>query len=426
LKIDKIFITLFITLNLSAEPLRTIIQEVISKNEEIHSLIQASKATQKEVEIVYAQYLPKLKLSTEVGREHTATFGNQGKNKYLTTKYASLEGSLNLFSGFETTYKIKEKKLLFELSKFTLKDKMISIAYSISLIHLDILKAYNILQVIRKNTKIHKETLDKVILRLENGVGYESDMYQAQSRLDFSKISEIMANKNLKNLTIQYRRLTGKSLNLSKMKYPKIDEKILDKEDLYAQVKIANPKIQIAKLKVKISKVIHKQTKSKYYPLVDLVATKNWSTNIHGLEEDDNSEKLLLRMSYNLYNGYSDKNKDLKMQYESISKEHQKQMKLKDFKEKLSLAYSNFIFFNKQLKLMKLQLNNIHKTHTLYKKEYEYDKRSVLELLNVEQEYNQTYINKVQVKINRLKAYFEILEISGYLLKYFQIGEKIL
>ena len=94
--------------NLTAQDLKTTVNEVLSTNPIILERLKNYNATREDVTIAKADYYPKIDLSLGVGREGGETASEQNFN--YSVYQNSLTYTQNIFRGFETKYRVKQQE----------------------------------------------------------------------------------------------------------------------------------------------------------------------------------------------------------------------------------------------------------------------------------------------------------------------------
>lgn len=407
---------------LQGESLTDVIQKSVYNNPQVRASIENYRASLHELDSARAGYKPTLDISAEVGKEHTETPGNLHQSKDLREQQTMIVGKYNLFEGFKTSYEVEEKQNAVELAKNKVFEKVNAISMLITQIYIDLLRKKELLEIAKRNVELHLETIDKVKKRLKLGAGYESELHQTQSRVDLAKTSQIIAEKNYEISKINYRRFIGSPPKVSSFSKP-LSSSLhnMNIEVLLQDAKTDNFNIKIKESEVQVAKLVHKQQRSKYYPTLDLEVSQTWNDNVHGVEGKDDSYKAALVLNYNLYNGGSDRASELS----ALRKFDMNERGLDDIKltveEQVRIGLMKYSILEQQLLSINQQLVDLNKTKTLYEKEYENNKRTIVDLLNIKQEYNDAKSQQVNADYDKLQTYFQIKAALGDLISEFNL-----
>lgn len=410
------------------ESLSKTVKEAISKNPQIEEAILNLKAAEHDLEVVKSGYKPTLDVRAEKGRERTNSPANERELRIYNEKQISIVGKYNLFAGFETEYKISEKSEAVVLAKNQLNEKADKIALLTTQVYLDILRKKELFEIAKTNYQLHLDTLDKVKARVRNGDGYESDVKQTEARVDLAKLNTLITQKNYEQSQINYQRLLLRTPNVESMIKPTIsngeDLKMqhISFDDELKKAHAQNFQIQIEESKDKISNYLFKQQESKYYPTVDLEVSKNYNDNTYGIKGSDDSSKIAVVMNYNIYNGGADEASKL-----ASLKRHEMTLKSKEdtkltIQESLGTILLQYNILREQSALLDKQIEHLTRTVYLYDNEYRNSKRTIIDVLNVKQEYNSAKSQKVNAFYDKLLAYYQFKSLKGDLLKEYTIG----
>lgn len=410
------------------ESLNDTVQEAISKNPQIQEASLNLKASMHELEVAEAGYKPTLDVRAEEGRERTNSPANERELKIYNEEQVSIVGKYNLFAGFETRYKISEKSESVELAKNQLNEKANKIALLTTQVYLDVLRKKELFEITHTNYQLHLDTLNKVTTRVRAGDGYESDVKQTESRVDLARLNSIIAKKNYEQSQINYRRLLLDIPNVENMNKPIIsyeEDLKMQKTSSDDEIKKAhnqNFQIKIEESKNKISDYLFKQQESKYYPTVDLEVSKNYNDNIYGIKGRDDSSKIAVVLNYNIYNGGADKASKL-----AALKRHEMTLKSKEdtkltTEESLRISLLQYNILTTQTTLLESQLKHLERTIELYDKEYQNSKRTIIDVLNVKQEYNYAKSQEVNTVYDKLLTYYQFKSVMGDLLREYNLN----
>ena len=396
------------------------VDEAISKNPQIEEAALNLKATKHDLEVAEAGYKPTLDVRAEKGRERTNSPANERELRIYDEEQVSLVGGYNLFAGFETKYKISEKKASVELAKNQLNEKKNEIALLTIQVYLDVLRKKELFQIADINYRLHLDTLNKVTARVRGGDGYESDVKQTEARVDLARVNRLIAKKNYDQSQINYRRLLLDVPNVENMSKPaepkdfKIQE--ISSADEIKKAYTQNFQIKIEESKNKISEYLAKQQESKYYPTVDLEVSKNYNDNIYGIKGRDDSSKISVVLNYNIYNGGADEALKLAaLKRKEMTLKSKEDAKL-TMEESLRISLLQYNILTTKSSLLESQIKHLERTIELYDKEYQNGKRTIIDVLNVKQEYNYAQSQKVNTEYDKLLTYYQFKSVEGNLL----------
>jgi len=410
---------------LSADSLEILLKKNIYKHPQVKSSVANYQSRLHELDEAKAGYKPHLNFSAEYGKERSKIPSSFKGSRQLNTKSSRIVGSYNLFEGFKTTNKVAEKNSAVEVAKNKLFQKINKLSFLMIQVYIEVLRRKELLEIEDKNVDNHLESLEKVKLRLEAGDGYESDLRQTKARVKLAQTNQLIREREYKNAQINYRRFMEKAPVSSSMSLPKttliFSEKQIDSLIIEAQKK--NHLAQVKSHEIEISKAVYEQQRSKNYPSLNVEVSKTWSDNLNGFKGEDESSKVALVFNYNFYNGGADKASQLSaMKKSEMSLYELDDLKL-DIEERIRISLMKYDMLESQEKLLNEQLELLQGTRNLYEIEYQHNKRTIIDLLNIKQEYNYAKSQKTNVYYDKMLAYFQFKSTMGSLVKDFHLDD---
>lgn len=418
-----LYCSIVFPVGLKAITLEEVIKKSIYTNPQIRVAIANYEASEYELSKAQAGFKPTLDVRAETGRERTEIQYSPDGNRELNERQIAIVGRYNLFEGDKTTHEVNEKRARLEVSRNQLLKQINKVSSFMVQVYLELLRRKSLLEIEENNYKNHLETLAKVRLRLEAGDGYESDYRQTKARVKLAEGNCLIAQKQYLNSEINYRRFLGKLPILSDMEQPivflKTDQVEIEERVLSSKEKNLNLKIQNSE--VDVTKSLHAQEESKYYPTIDLEVSQAWNNNVHGFTGKDNSQKLALVLNYNLYNGGADELSQLSaLKRTEVQKGNLADIEL-EVEEEVRIVMMKYDLLKSQLLLNSEQLTHLLGTRELYELEYQNSKRTIIDVLNIKQEYSYAKVQGVNAQFDQLLVYYQFKRAMGELIDEFHL-----
>ncbi len=261
-----------------------------------HEIIQAN-----------ALFLPKLNLNIDFGHERVDNEAIQGAVSNLFSKKATADISYSLFNGYGKEANLAKIKIS--------KDSQLSL-YKITLqtIISEALKTYIKVKELSKHKEYSKQGLEIISTgvdqqreMVEQGAALSIDLLQAQSRQSLAYDIYLLDSDILDRTIANYERLFSRKPNISKMTELSI---IFNKtpSSLEDAIAIANQNNPTLKYSIEAEKEAEKAiivAESGFYPKLNIVGIVDWEKNIDGSRESKETQSLMLKASWNLFDGYA-------------------------------------------------------------------------------------------------------------------------
>jgi adhesin transport system outer membrane protein len=151
-------------------------------------------------------------------------------------------------------------------------------------------------------------------------------------------------------------------------------------------------------------------------PRVDLVARRDDYSNYQDAGSRDDS-RLELRVNFNLFNGGSDVARNRQYRERKNIALDQRDKACRDMRQTLSIAFNETRRLKDQLSYIRLQVDLVEKTRAAYRDQFNIGQRTLLDLLNTQNEYFDARRAQVNADIDLAVAYMRTYAGMGRLLE---------
>ena len=186
-----------------------------------------------------------------------------------------------------------------------------------------------------------------------------------------------------------------------------------------------NPVLQVAAADIEAAKAQAEAARQFDYPRFDLEIGGNLDEDLDGVEGRVDDLSAMLRMRYNLYRGGSDAARKSATAYNVNEARDVRDRSLRQLEETVRLAWAAFQVTGTQLPLLERQVNAAIATRDAYAKQFNIGQRTLLDLLNSENEVLQARQSVVSTRADRLLAHYRLLEAMGALVDRLGVGEAL-
>lgn len=416
-----LLVVIFIS-HLDAITLEKAVFQTLHTNPEIKEKAYSLEGVEKERDIVLSGYYPKLYVSSGIGlakEEITPAYNQQSGERVLRTDN-SITASMNIFNGFNTYYDAASQNHRTNAAKSYLNEYKTSIAMQTVESYISMMKLKSMVQISQENVIWHKEINEKLIEYTESGRGKASDLKFASGRMTLAKINAVVHENNFIQSKVIFETVFGDSVEVEKLQEPTFDytlPKTLEDAALIAFD--YNPSIQVGKHNTKSAYSNYKRSQSVYYPSVDVELKESWFNEQGGYDYKVNSSNAMVYLSYNLFNGFSDRGvveNELSTYYQNS--EYLLYTK-RDVTRKLGISWIAAVKIEEQLKLLDEMRAFSKRTLEDYYQEFGIGRRTLLDIIGVKNDYNSARQSYEAAKYDLLLSKFRILDAMGGLLDYF-------
>jgi len=382
----SLFLLVYVFASLHAQDMKTTLEEVLQTHPVIQERLQNYNATKEDIASAQSGYYPKLDLNLGAGYEKTQRYNQAGGSNDQTYNFNVYQNSLkytqNLFNGLSTTYLVKEQEYKTFAAAYSYVEKVNTTSYDFVNAYLEVLKNRELIATAQENVQINEDTLSKVKKLYKSGFTTLSEVDKIESSLALAKSNLVVQENTLLDKEYALERIIGHQIDVETLSkddtpitLPETKEKIIE----YAMTH--NPSLLVSEFNKRSAQATNKEKKAAYYPKIDIEVSQSMNKNLSGIEGNNDAFRAMAYLSYNLFNGFSDKHAITKS-LKQIEQENQNQYNIKrKILQTIESSWASRIKLKEQM----LHLQEYHdyskKTLALYRKEYALGQRSLLDLL---------------------------------------------
>jgi adhesin transport system outer membrane protein len=399
------------------QALRQVAQQAVQKSPEVTIKWRNYKAAEEEVGVARGGYFPKLDLTAGAGRESLEVPGS-AKDTYTRRGYA-LTLSQMLFDGFATRSEVRKLGKAKLVRYYELLEASENVALEASKAYVDVLRYRSLVALAEDNYVRHKATHDQIKARTASGVGRRVDLDQAASRLALAEVNLTTETANLHDVMARYQRLVGElpAATLTPQQLPGAALPASPKAALDVLYK-RNPTLLAAVENIEAAQYDVEGRRAAYMPRVDLRARTETTKNYQGVSGDRDQNVAEVVMSWNLFNGGSDTARE--RQY--VERKHMalemREKACRDTRQTLLIAYNDVQRLSEQKANLTTQVALLEKTRDAYRDQFNVGQRTLLDLLDTENELLSAKRSLVNADTDLTLAYLRSQAGMGSLLEF--------
>ena len=397
-----------------SQSLEQAIAITLTSNPEIRSAFNDYKSYVEQRRSSGGNYLPTIDLDAGVGYEkvNPAT----GDTTELTRKDATLSLTQLLWDGSSTLNDMDRTASEAESMRYQLIADSQDKALEVTSVYLDAVKAKEVLTLSEDNLKTHKRIYKDIKRRVESGIGSTADLSQVEARLANAHSNLLAAQNNIFDTHTQFTRIVGQSPQ--GLVFPRADQNALplSLEEATVTAEENHPVIKIAASDVEAAKYQYKQAEGTNYPTFSIEAAQTWYDDAAGEVGSRDELSAMLRMRYNLYNGGSDSSEQDRMAYQLNKAKDLRDNSHRQLAESLRLSWSALDLTLQQKEFLADHVDSASDTAIAYEKQYRIGQRTLLDVLNTENELFEARKEYLNANYGEQYAKFRVLNACGILL----------
>ena len=346
------------------------------------------RAAANEVDVARGQYLPSVDLSASVGRDSDRITSRSPASQSLSRNGLALSASQILWDGMATSKEVSRLGHARLTRYFEFLGATEETALEATRAYLDVERYRKLVSLAEDNYVQHKYAFDQLQTKFKAGVGRGVDAEQANARLALAESNLTTEQANLHDVSARYLRIVGDLPPASSAAVnPQLSKGILPANiDTINQALAQHPSISAAIENLRAAQAQAQGAESRYQPTVEARVRTGVGKNFDGVQDQKRDSSAEILLNWNLFNGGSDKARV--RQYADLINQaaDQRDRACRDVRQTVAIAHNDIRKLQDQLVALDRNVLAIEKARDAYRQQFDIGQRSLLDLLNAENE----------------------------------------
>lgn len=280
--------------------------------------------------------------------------------------------------------------------------------------HLNVLRHREVEALATRNLEAHQHIIQQLKEREQAGAGSIADVAQAQARYSQARATWLIVQKDLQHAQATYYRLTDSGPAPEHFGYqschdvfPATLEQTLD------LAKSLNPELKVADLSLIEAEAQEKLSRSAYKPKVDLQLSSRYNDQLEGDPSWKNTNDIMLKLNWNLFDGGHTRAVTAAAMARRNQVRADRENLLLELYEQTTVTWSTYRSLEEHRKILDDAISYSYLALDSYMQQFSVSQRSLLELLDAQNNYFQTATQLINVSVNRDLAGYELLGLIG-------------
>ncbi|MEZ8083378.1 TolC family outer membrane protein [Enterovibrio norvegicus] len=388
----------------------------IATDPELKSAFNDFMSAREDIESAQGGYLPAVDLSAGFGYEYVNNSTTEASGeKSFNRKDATLSLTQLIWDG-TTGNNIERSEFEAEAQRFQLLSDAQDKTLRVTEVYVAVLKAAQLLSLSEANVEVHEKILGDIKRRAESGIGSTADLSQVEARVARAFTNMLAARSNLEDAESEFYRVVGaEPVNPTD---PEVDELSLPttRDAALERAIELNPVIKLATYDIDAARAQYRLNKGNFYPTLSFEASQNWSDDAGGVEEQVDEFSAMLRLRVNLYNGGSDTADVRRSAYQLNKSKDIFDNAYRLLEESTRLSWSAYQLTEQQKIYLAEHVDAASETVIAYEKQFRIGRRTLLDLLNTENELFEARRSYLDAHYANITAKYRVLNSTGSLL----------
>jgi len=421
-------VSLYIITSVSAfaATLQEAVDVTIKTNPDVLAASNERNAVSKEIIQARSGYLPTLDLAVGTGYESTDSPSTRTptshKNVHMTRDEASLNLRQMLFDGMQTKNEVLRHTARTNSRAYGVFGAAENTGLEAVDAYLNVLRRQNLVGLATTNLEAHERTHDQIKLRSERGVGRKADMDQSQGRVALAKANQIAEQSNLRDAETDFLRVVG--IASEDLLNPESPENLLPNtlDDAISLAISNHPILKSANADINSANSQHDTALAVFYPRVDFELGTTANNNLDGVSGHNNDVTAMFRLRYNLLNGGKDKARREETAHLIDQATEIRNNTYRQVEQSVRLSWNALETVNNQMEFFQLHVDSSENSRNAYQQQFSLGQRTLLDLLDSENEVFIARQSLVNAQYDQLFAYYRVLNSTGGLLESLQVA----
>ncbi len=396
------------------------IELALSTNPNIGIVASNREAVDEELKQARGLWLPQIDVALGIGRERTndrttrAVANSQALT--LTREEASITLQQRIFDGFEANSRIAREKARVESAANRVHENAEFLALDVIGGYVEVLRQRELVRLAEANLTVHIGILDSLQQRLAGGGGSRADVAQTEARSARARATVTQTLNDLRDAEAAYTRIVGQYPD--QLEAPEFPDGVLP-DDLEAAVTLANtnnPTTKIFEADVKSSLAEVTIAEVPFYPAITLEAESEYNDGRDGIQTYEFNNQVMVRLRWNLFRGGIDRANRQEQLSRLAESKNRRLRSFLDAQQEMRQSWFALEASRQRVEDLSDAVKFNMETRDAYRQQFEVAQRTLLDVLDAENELFVASGQLVSSQTNELLASYRILAVGGTLM----------
>lgn len=413
--------TTFFALPAQAEELslRDALERGLLSNPEYGVVANNKQATDEELRQAKGLFLPSVDLAFSAGGEYTdnqstRADGIDNRTRGIYDYSATL--TQMLFDGFAAKNETERQQARVKSATYRVHETSELVGLNIVESYLEVLRQRDLLMIARDNVQEHEVMRNEILNTAQAGRSTEADVAQAEARLSAAKANVSSVKESLRNAEANYIREIGEKPDVLIMPILPVEAVSNDVDDAVKVGLTTSPTLEIYQADMDVAWEEFEASASSFYPQVDLQLQGRQNDDLGGIDGNDKSASAQLVANWNIYRGGIDTALRREMVYRHAQSKESRVEAARQLENDIRQTWAAMVSAGERANEFAAQAVANERVVAAYKDQFELDRRTLLDVLDSQNELFVSRSNAVNAEYLEMLAVYRLLALQGRLL----------
>jgi len=370
------------------DPMKDAAQRAISTNPDVTARLNAFRAASDETDVARGAYFPRLDLSAEASRTRDRVTTRTPETQSMTTTGVALTATQLLWDGLSTQNQVDRLNHARLVRYFEFIDASEQTALEAVRAYVDVARERRLVKLAEDNYVQHKQVAEQIQSRFKAGVGRGVDLEQANARLALAESNLSTEAANLHDVTERYRRVVGSVPPAEVPMQGGNFDRGLPGAQASALEMVAKRNASVAAA-VENFRSAQSQSREKdgaLHPRVEAKVRSGAGNNLDGTADEKRATSAGLYLNWNLFNGGADTARVRQSANLLNQAADSRDKACRDARQTAAIAFNDVRKLGEQIGYLERHVSATEKSRDAYRQQFDIGQRSLLDVLNAENE----------------------------------------
>ena len=371
----------------NTSPVAQSVQKAIEGNPEVAAKFNAFRASNDEIDVASGDWKPHLDASGSAGKRNYENSQSVPRDPRFTQGGVRLELSQLLWDGLATHHEVERLGHVKLERWFEFLDATEQFGLQAATAYYDVVRYRKLVALAEDNYIQHKVSFDQVQSRVNAGVGRGVDLEQVVARVALAESNLVTERANLHDVTERYIRLVGSAPPADSVSAVSLVKPLpASEQDAMRLAAMQSPAVAGAIESLRSARAAVAARKSPYQPKIEARARGAAGHNLDGVLYQKHDVGAEIAVTWNIFNGGSDSARERQYANLLTQAENLRDKACVDSRQTVAIAFNDVRKLSEQLGYLDRNVVSIQKARDAYRQQFDIGQRSLLDLLNSENE----------------------------------------
>lgn len=391
----------------------------LATNPDIGIVASNREAVDEELRQARGLYLPQIDLRGGIGTEQRSdrvTRAADNEDRWLTRKETGVTTQQRVFTGFETQYTVAREKARVHSAANRVFENAEFLALDTVGVYYEVLRERELVDLADENVQVHIGIVDLIREQLAAGAGSRADLAQSEARLSRSRATLSQTLNDLRDAEALYTRIVGQFPD--DLTLPEFTAGLpSDLNAAVGWVNDNNPTTRIFEADVRTAEAEVGLAEAPFYPNLNIEIDNSYEEGIDGVPDYKINHQFMLRMRWNIFRGGIDRANRQEALARMNEAKNRRYQALVDAQEDMRQSWFALEANRQNVEDLTNAVQFNLETRDAYREQFDVAQRTLLDVLDAENELFVSRGQLVTAEINETLAGYRILALGGRLLE---------